>query len=84
MTSAVDTGPRKTRVAAKAKQRPGDQVVSTLTVVAGGIILAVLAAVAVFLLLQSLPAFTAPATDFKGDFSNFWSYVVPLGTNGRS
>ncbi|MFT2815379.1 phosphate ABC transporter permease subunit PstC [Leifsonia sp. A12D58] len=78
MTSAVDTGPRKTRVAAKAKQRPGDQVFSTLTVVAGGLILAVLAAVAVFLFVQSLPAFTAQATDFKGDFSNFWSYVLPL------
>ena len=78
MTSAVDTGPRKTRVAAKAKQRPGDQIFSTLTVVAGGIILAVLAAVALFLFVQSVPAFTAPATDFKGDFSNFWSYVLPL------
>ena len=78
MTSAVDTGPRKTRVAAKAKQRPGDQIFSTLTIVAGGIILAVLAAVAVFLFVQSLPAFTAPATDFKGGFSNFWSYVLPL------
>jgi phosphate transport system permease protein len=66
------------RIAIKAKERPGDRIFSTATVVAGGLILAVLAAVALFLLVQSIPAFVAPADAFKGEFSNFWSYVAPL------
>ncbi|WP_104163028.1 phosphate ABC transporter permease subunit PstC [Cryobacterium sp. N22] len=66
------------RIAIKAKERPGDRIFSTATVVAGSLILAVLAAVALFLLVQSIPAFVAPADAFKGEFSNFWSYVAPL------
>lgn len=72
MTTAVD------RIAIKAKERPGDRIFSTATVVAGSLILAVLAAVALFLFVQSIPAFVAPADAFKGEFSNFWSYVAPL------
>ncbi len=62
----------------KAKERPGDRVFSTATIVAGSLILAMLAAVAVFLFIQSVPAFSAAPEDFKGDFTNFWSYVWPL------
>jgi phosphate transport system permease protein len=72
MTTAVD------RIAIKAKERPGDRIFSTATVVAGSLILAVLAAVALFLFVQSIPAFLAPADAFKGEFTNFWSYVAPL------
>jgi phosphate transport system permease protein len=72
MTTAVD------RIAIKAKERPGDRIFSTATVVAGSLILAVLAAVALFLFVQSVPAFLAPADAFKGEFTNFWSYVAPL------
>ncbi|KQQ94134.1 phosphate ABC transporter permease [Leifsonia sp. Leaf325] len=61
-----------------AKERPGDRVFSTLTVVASSLILAVLAAVAIFLVAQSMPAFVAESDDFKGDATNFWSYVGPL------
>ncbi|MFC6357011.1 phosphate ABC transporter permease subunit PstC [Luethyella okanaganae] len=64
--------------AVKAKERPGDRVFSTATVVAGSLILVVLAAVAVFLVAQSLPALTAHESDFKGDVPNFWAYVWPL------
>jgi len=78
MTTAVEPGAPTTGHTIKAKQRPGDRVFSTLTVVAGGLILAVLAAVAIFLLIQSIPAFFATADAFKGDFTNFWSYVWPL------
>ncbi|MET0726127.1 MAG: phosphate ABC transporter permease subunit PstC [Leifsonia sp.] len=60
------------------KERPGDRVFSSLTVFASGIILAVLAAVAIFLVIMSLPAFLAADEDFKGDATNFWSYVGPL------
>jgi len=62
----------------RAPQRPGDVVFSTATVVAGSLILAVLAAVAGFLLIQSLPAFVAAPADFSGGFTNFWAYVWPL------
>ncbi|AMB59312.1 phosphate ABC transporter permease subunit PstC [Microterricola viridarii] len=62
----------------KAKQRPGDRIFSTATVVAGSLILVVLAAVAIFLVAQSLPAFTADSSAFKGDVTNFWTYVWPL------
>jgi phosphate transport system permease protein len=72
MTSAVATRPPQV------KQRPGDRIFSAATIVAGSLILAVLALVAIFLFLQSLPAFVAPADAFKGDFTNFWSYVWPL------
>lgn len=62
----------------KAKQRPGDRIFSTATVVAGSLILVVLAAVAIFLVAQSLPAFVAESSDFKGGADNFWQYVGPL------
>ncbi|MEB0002960.1 phosphate ABC transporter permease subunit PstC [Cryobacterium sp. RTC2.1] len=62
----------------RAPQRPGDVIFSTATVVAGSLILAVLAAVAGFLLVQSLPAFVAAPADFSGGFTNFWAYVWPL------
>ncbi|TFD48326.1 phosphate ABC transporter permease subunit PstC [Cryobacterium frigoriphilum] len=62
----------------KARQRPGDRVFSTASVVSGSLILAVLAAVAVFLLVESLPAFVAPDEAFSGETRNFWEYVGPL------
>ncbi|MFF2372682.1 phosphate ABC transporter permease subunit PstC [Agromyces sp. NPDC058110] len=64
--------------AISAKPRPGDRVFSTATVVAGVLILVTLAAVAIFLVAQALPAFTAEPSDFKGDAENFWQYVGPL------
>lgn len=62
----------------KAKQRPGDRIFSSATVLAGSLILVVLAAVAIFLVAQSMPAFLAESTDIKGDADNFWVYVAPL------
>ncbi|MFB2585689.1 phosphate ABC transporter permease subunit PstC [Herbiconiux liukaitaii] len=62
----------------KAKQRPGDAIFSASTVVAGSLILVVLAAVAIFLIAESIPAFTAGSDDLKGGAENFWSYVAPL------
>ncbi|TFB60151.1 phosphate ABC transporter permease subunit PstC [Cryobacterium sp. TMT1-62] len=72
MTTAVE------RPSLKAKERPGDRIFATSTIVAGSLILAILAAVAAFLLVQSLPAFLADPEEFKGDTTNFWSYVWPL------
>ena len=62
----------------KARQRPGDRIFSSATLIAGSLILAVLAAVAIFLLVESLPAFVADPAEFSGDTTNFWSYVGPL------
>jgi phosphate transport system permease protein len=62
----------------KAKQRPGDRIFSTATVVAGSLILVTLAAVTIFLIAQSIPAFSAQPADLKGGAENFWMYVGPL------
>jgi phosphate transport system permease protein len=61
----------------RAKQRPGDRIFSGATVTAGSIIVVILAAVAIFLVAQSIPAVTATSDDLKGADS-FWSYVGPL------
>ncbi|WOF24116.1 phosphate ABC transporter permease subunit PstC [Microbacterium betulae] len=72
-----ETPPRGARV--KAKQRLGDRIFSGTALGAGTIILVVLAAVAVFLVVQSLPAFQA---DTSGNHilrgQSFWTYVGPL------
>ena len=49
--------------AIKAKQRPGDRVFSGSAVFAGSMILVTLAAVAIFLIVQSIPAFVADHED---------------------
>ena len=64
--------------AIKAKQRPGDRVFSGSAVFAGSMILVTLAAVAVFLIVQSLPAFIAGPEDASILTDNFWNYVGPL------
>lgn len=63
----------------KAKQRLGDRIFSGTALGAGAIILLVLAAVAVFLIVQSIPAFKPDTSDnhiLRGE--SFWPYVVPL------
>ncbi|MFU8946142.1 phosphate ABC transporter permease subunit PstC [Mycetocola zhadangensis] len=62
----------------KVVQRPGDRIFSGSTLAAGILILVTLAAVAIFLVAQSLPAFTADESDIKGGATNFFSYVWPL------
>ncbi|MDF1478232.1 phosphate ABC transporter permease subunit PstC [Leifsonia sp. H3M29-4] len=62
----------------RAKLRPADRIFSGSTIVAGSLILAALAAVAVFLVAQSIPALVADPADLKGSPSSFWAYVGPL------
>jgi phosphate transport system permease protein len=62
----------------KAKRRPADRIFAGSTLLAGSLILAALAAVAVFLLAQSVPAFFADPADIKGSPDSFWAYVAPL------
>jgi phosphate transport system permease protein len=58
--------------------RPADRIFSTTTVVAGSLILAALAAVAIFLIVESIPALLADPATLKGSPSSFWAYVGPL------
>ncbi|MGR0319104.1 phosphate ABC transporter permease subunit PstC [Agromyces sp. ZXT2-3] len=62
----------------RAKQRPGDRVFSKSAVFAGSMILVTLAAVATFLIVQSIPAFFADSEDASILETNFWVYVGPL------
>lgn len=64
----------------RAPRRPGDTVFSGLALAGGLVILVALAAVAVFLIAKSLPAFGAKPTDITstGEYSGFWAYVGPL------
>ena len=62
----------------RAKLRPADRIFSTATLVAGSLILLALAAVAVFLVAQSVPALVADPAELKGSPSSFWAYVLPL------
>jgi len=64
--------------AVKARQRPGDRWFSGTALGAGIMILVTLAAVAVFLIAQSVPALTATNETSTIISSNFWDYVWPL------
>lgn len=62
----------------KTRQRRGDLIFAGSSVFAGSLILAVLAAVAIFLIAQSLPALMADPSAVTKDGSGFWAYVWPL------
>lgn len=62
----------------RAPIRPADRIFSGSTIVAGGLILAALAAVAVFLVVQSIPALVVDPAELKGSPSSFWEYAAPL------
>ncbi|MFT4124184.1 MAG: phosphate ABC transporter permease subunit PstC [Microbacteriaceae bacterium] len=84
MTSAAPQRPGSApplgaaRTAGRPVVRPGDRIFSAGTLAAGAIILVVLAAVAIFLVVQSVPAFTTDADDYSDGSQNFWEYVLPL------
>ncbi|MDT0158496.1 phosphate ABC transporter permease subunit PstC [Microbacterium sp. ARD32] len=72
MTSTA-TAPRVT-----ATQRAGDRWFSAAALSAGTMILVTLAAVAVFLVVQSIPGITASGEDASILDTGFWDYVGPL------
>ena len=55
----------------------GDKVFSTLALTAGCLILAVLFGVAVFLIVQAVPAFVADPADIQGG-EGFFAYIGPI------
>jgi phosphate transport system permease protein len=61
-----------------AKRRAGDIWFSGAAVAAGSMIMITLAAVAIFLIVQSIPAFTADHESASLLPTNFWDYVGPL------
>ncbi len=62
----------------RAKVRPADRIFSGSTLLAGVLILAALAAVALFLIVQSIPALVADPAELEGSPTSFWAYVAPL------
>jgi phosphate transport system permease protein len=70
----MTTAPVKPR----AKARPADRIFSGATLTAGILILVALAAVALFLVVQSIPALVADPKELKGEPDSFWAYVAPL------
>jgi phosphate transport system permease protein len=62
----------------KGTQRAGDRWFSRTALFAGSMILVTLAAVAIFLIVQSLPALFATSEDASILPADFWSYVGPL------
>ena len=78
MATTTDAGP-EAPAKIHAKKRPGDLVFSGTALGAGIIILAVLAAVTIFLVIESIPAFTTPSDEnplLKGQ--TFLEYTWPL------
>lgn len=59
------------------RRRPGDRIFSNLAVIAAVTILALLAGVAIFLVSEGFPAFTASASELPGG-KTFVDYVAPL------
>lgn len=62
----------------RATLRPADRIFSGTTVVAGSLILAALAAVAIFLVAESIPAVLADPAELNGSPASFWDFVAPL------
>jgi len=57
--------------------RAGDKIFSGAALAAGCLILAVLFGVALFLVVQAIPALTAPATEIQGG-EGFFAYIWPI------
>lgn len=77
MTSSTMSAPGATR-AAKPPVRAGDRWFSGTAIFAGSMILVTLAAVTIFLVVQSIPGITATNETASVLKTNFWDYVWPL------
>lgn len=73
MTSLQENSQRSTPT-----RRLGDRVFSRIALGSGITILITLAAVAVFLIAQSIPALTATPSEISPNSLDLWSYMLPL------
>lgn len=73
----METGTGRVRKGGTTRQRPGDGIFSGAATGAGISILAVLAGVALFLLIEAWPAIVAPAERIPGD-GGLVAYIAPL------
>lgn len=76
MTSSTQSPPRARQ--AKPPVRAGDRWFSGTALFAGSMILVTLAAVTIFLVVQSIPGITATSETASLLDTNFWDYVWPL------
>jgi phosphate transport system permease protein len=67
-----------TATTVRVRKRPGDRAFSGGTLLSGVLILVTLGAVAVFLVVQSIPALVADPKQLSGSPASFWDYVAPL------
>ena len=77
MTTTTSPPDERTSSSTRGKTRPGDRIFSGSTKVAGILILVVLAGVAMFLVAEAWPTFTADPAEIDGG-KGFFSYVWPL------
>jgi phosphate transport system permease protein len=75
--SSTRTTPPSPPGTGRAVRRPGDRVFAGTAKGAGILILVILAGVAAFLVVEAVPALTAPAEDIPGD-GGLVGYVAPL------
>lgn len=78
MTTSPASSPPATTGSPRATRRAGDLWFSGSALFAGLMILATLAAVAIFLIVQAIPAFNATGENSSILKTNFWDYVLPL------
>ena len=77
LTPEVPAPGEPARPRSRPAQRLGDRVFSGLSTASGVVILVVLAGVALFLVIESVPVFTADGADLPGG-EGFFSYLAPL------
>ena len=75
--SSTRTTPPSPPGTGRSVRRPGDRVFAGTAKGAGILILVILAGVAAFLVVEAVPALTAPAEDIPGD-GGLASYIAPL------
>jgi phosphate transport system permease protein len=77
MASTTDISPTREAVTTRHRGRPGDRIFAGAATAAGVTILALLAGVATFLLVEAWPAIRAPAEEIPGE-GGLLAFIAPL------
>jgi phosphate transport system permease protein len=85
MSEPGSRGPQRSTKGARAKSRPADRIFLGLSTGSAASIMVILAGVALFLIIQAVPAIMADwqtnpdlTSGPTGGYANFWTYVGPL------